>query len=81
MRGRPSKLNDGDKLEMRFQREAGISIDRIRSMWGLSRRRVLEILAELRAKLGPEKFSAHRRQFVRAPKCGNSVLTSESEST
>lgn len=65
MRGRPTNIREIDKFEMRLAREAGISIDDIGGMWKIGKRRVHEILAELRVKFGPEKMPTHKRQLVR----------------
>lgn len=64
-RGRPTNIRELDKFEMRLTREAGVSIDTIGSMWKIGRRRVHEILAEQRAKFGPEKMPQHKRHLVR----------------
>ena len=65
MRGRPNKLSPADKHELRRYREAGVSIARLAAMWQLSTTRVYEILAELRAKLGPEQLPEHKRTLAR----------------
>jgi hypothetical protein len=65
MRGRPTSIRELDKFEMRLAREAGISIDCIAGMWHIGKRRVHEILAELRAKFGAEKLPQHKRHLVR----------------
>lgn len=65
MRGRPPRLSQTQKLELRLYREAGASITRLCEMWKLSRSRVHEILAEQRERLGPEKLPEHKRQSVR----------------
>jgi hypothetical protein len=64
-RGRPGKLSAADKHELRRYREAGVSIARLADMWHLSTTRVYEILAELRAKLGPERLPEHKRTLAR----------------
>ena len=63
--GRPSKLSDADKHEVRRYREAGVSIARLASMWQVSTTRVYEILAEQRAKFGPEQLPKDKRHLVR----------------
>lgn len=55
-RGRPSKLRPVDKFEMRQYREVGMSIAQCMTFFKVSRATVLRSLAELRAKLGPEKL-------------------------
>jgi chromosome segregation and condensation protein ScpB len=64
-RGRPSKLNDAEKHEMRRYREAGVSIANLAGMWKMSTTRVYKILAEQRAKFGPEKLPDHKRHLAR----------------
>ena len=64
-RGRPSRLSDADKHELRRYREAGVSIARLASMWRISTTRVYEILAEQRAKFGPEQLPAAKRHLAR----------------
>lgn len=65
MRGRPPKLSQTDKHELRRYREAGVSIARLAAMWGMSTARVYQILAEQRERLGPEQLPAHRRTLAR----------------
>lgn len=64
-RGRPPRLSDADKHELRRYREAGVSIARLASMWHISTTRVYEILAEQRAKFGPEQLPEGKRQLAR----------------
>lgn len=63
--GRPSKLSDADKHEVRRYREAGVSIQRLAAMWQVSMTRVYEILAEQRVKFGPEQLPKDKRHLVR----------------
>lgn len=64
-RGRPSRLSDAEKHELRRYREAGVSIARLASMWRISTTRVYEILAEQRAKFGPERLPENKRRLAR----------------
>ena len=64
-RGRPSRLSEADKHELRRYREAGVSIARLASMWKVSTTRVYEILAEQRAKFGPEQLPQDKRHLAR----------------
>ncbi len=63
--GRPPKLSEADKHELRRYREAGVSISRLAGMWQLGTRRVLQILAEQRAKFGPEQLPEDKRHLGR----------------
>lgn len=65
MRGRPPRLTVADMHELRRYREAGVSIERLATMFKVSKRRVFEILAALRVIHGPEEMPAHKRQLVR----------------
>jgi len=64
-RGRPSSLSLADKHELRRYRESGASIARLAGMWGLSTKRVYEILAEMRERLGPEQLPPEKRRLAR----------------
>lgn len=64
-RGRPPRLSVADQHELRRYREAGVSIARLADMWHIGQRRVLEILAEQRAKFGPEVLPREKRHLVR----------------
>lgn len=64
-RGRPSDIGFAEKHEIRRYREAGISIARLSAMWHKSPRRIHEILAEMRKRLGPEQMPSHKRHLVR----------------
>lgn len=63
--GRPSRLSEGDKHEVRRYRESGVSIARLALMWEVSTTRVYEILAEQRAKFGPEQLPKDRQRLAR----------------
>jgi hypothetical protein len=65
MRGRPPRLKDADKHELRRYREAGVSIARLAAMWSMSTTTVYQILAEQRAKFGPEKLPDNKRHLAR----------------
>jgi hypothetical protein len=64
-RGRPCKLSVAEQHELRRYREAGVSIARLASMWRISTTTVHQILAEQRAKFGPEQLPEGRRQYAR----------------
>lgn len=66
MRGRPAKLSPADQHELRRYREAGVSIQRLAGMWKISMATVYNILADQRAKFGPEQLPQHKRHLVRA---------------
>jgi hypothetical protein len=63
--GRPSRLSEADKHEVRRYRESGVSIARLAAMWSVSTTRVYEILAEQRAKFGPEQLPKERQRLAR----------------
>lgn len=65
MPGRKPALTDREKFEVRLNREAGIPVEICAQMAGVSRATAMRVLAELRAKLGPEKVPARRRHRVR----------------
>lgn len=65
VRGRPCKLSQADKHELRRYREAGVSIARLASMWHLAPTTVHKILAELRTRLGPEELPADKKHLAR----------------
>lgn len=65
MRGRPTKLCPADRHELRRYREAGVSIQRLAAMWSVSTATVYNILAEQRAKFGPEQLPHDKRHLVR----------------
>lgn len=64
-RGRPCKLSPADQHELRRYREAGVSIARLASMWGIAQTTVYQILADQRAKFGPEKLPKEKQYLVR----------------
>ena len=64
-RGRPCKLSQTEKHELRRYREAGVSIARLASMWHLAPTTVHKILAELRERLGPEQLPADKKHLAR----------------
>lgn len=64
-RGRPPLFRQSEEFEIRLYREAGASIARLAEMWSTSPRRIHEILARQRARLGPEKLPQHKRHLVR----------------
>lgn len=64
-RGRPSRLSDRDKNELRRYREAGVSIARLAGMWHIATGTVYKILAEQRAKFGPEELPKEKRHLAR----------------
>jgi hypothetical protein len=64
-RGRRPKLSAADQHELRRYREAGVSIAHLASMWRISKTTVFEILADQRAKFGPEIVHETRRRRVR----------------
>jgi len=68
-RGRPSKLKPVEKFEMRQYREVGMSITQCMAFFKVSRTTVLRTLAELRARLGPEKLA---RKHLARSHCGTS---------
>lgn len=66
MRGRPPKLTPVDEEELWQCRCAGVSVTRLMAMWGLSRRRMQEILAKRRSIHGVEQMPETKRHLVRA---------------
>lgn len=80
-RGAPPSLTVRDKFYARQLREDGVSVKDVAKYMGVSVATLMRGLAELRAKLGPEKFRAngHRaRSFVRTRTLPESqVRTSE----
>ena len=66
MRGRPSKLCAADQHELRRYREAGVSIQRLASMFNVSMATVYNILADQREKFGPEQLPHDKRHLARA---------------
>jgi Helix-turn-helix domain of resolvase len=64
-RGRPCKLSMAEKHELRRYREAGVSIARLAAMWKLAPTTVHKILAEMRARLGPEELPADKKHLAR----------------
>ena len=56
-RGRPSPLSIRDRFELRQLREAGVSVKDAAAYKGVSVATAMRALAELRRKLGPEKFT------------------------
>lgn len=64
-RGRPNKLSPGDGHELRRYREAGVSIQRLASMFNISMATVYNILAEQREKFGPEQLPYDKRHLAR----------------
>lgn len=76
-RGRPCKLSMAEKHELRRYREAGVSIARLASMWKLAPTTVHKILAEMRARLGPEELPAGKKHLARR----HLFISSKSEQT
>lgn len=66
MSGRPRLLTDREKFEIRLNREAGIPVNICAQMAECSRATAMRALAELRAKLGPEKVPRRKRHLVRS---------------
>ena len=64
-RGRPQALSPADQHELRRYREAGVSIRRLASMWNISMTTVYQILADQRAKFGPEQLPKDKRYLAR----------------
>lgn len=64
-RGRPCKLTATERHELRRYREAGVSIARLASMWHVSTTTVHQILADQRAKFGPEQLPDDKRHLAR----------------
>lgn len=60
-RGPAPTLTARDKFEIRQLRESGVSIKDAASYKGVSIATAMRALAELRAKLGPEKLPNERR--------------------
>ncbi len=60
-RGRKATLRPVDVFEGRLMREAGMSVNDTAKYLGVSRATLLRALADLRAKLGPEKLPNGRR--------------------
>lgn len=58
-------MSEADKHEVRRYREAGVSIANLASMWHVSTTRIYEILAEQRAKFGPEQLPKHKKHLAR----------------
>ena len=56
-RGRPSPLSVRDRFELRQLREAGVSVRDAAAYFHVSVATAMRALADLRAKLGPEKFA------------------------
>ena len=65
MRGRKPKLSPAEKHELRRYRESGVPIARLAKMWEISTTTVHQILAEQRAKFGPEQLPEGKRQLAR----------------
>lgn len=66
MAGRPRRLTDREKFEIRLNREAGIPVNICAQMAECSRATAMRALAELRLKLGPEKVPVRKRHLVRS---------------
>lgn len=64
-RGRPCKLSPAEQHELRRYREAGVSIARLASMWHIAQTTVYQILADQRAKFGPEQLPKEKQYLVR----------------
>lgn len=75
-RGRPCKLSQADQHELRRYREAGVSIERLASMWSISKATVYQILADQREKLGPEQLPKEKRHLTRRHLYGQVVQSS-----
>ena len=56
-RGKPPALTTREKFELRLNREAGVPVKDCAKYAGVSVATAMRALAELRAKLGPEKFA------------------------
>jgi predicted DNA-binding protein YlxM (UPF0122 family) len=79
--GRPPRLSEREKHELRLYREAGVSIAHLAGMWHVSTKTVYDILAELRAKLGPERLPAHKQHLARKQLYSQSVPQDAPEET
>lgn len=64
-RGRPQKVCQADKHEMRRYREAGVPIKDLAKMWNIAETTVCAILRGLRKQLGPEKLPEHKKHLAR----------------
>lgn len=56
-RGRPSPLSIRDRFELRQLREAGVPVKEAAAYFNVSVATAMRALADLRRKLGPEKFT------------------------
>jgi hypothetical protein len=67
---RAPALRPVDRMEMRLMRESGVELKDCASYFGVSVATACRVLADLRKKLGPEKFKGsqarHAEQRARA---------------
>jgi hypothetical protein len=63
--GRTKLLKQGEKFELRLNREAGIPVKICAQMAGCSLSTAMRALAELRVLMGPEKLPARKRHLAR----------------
>jgi len=64
-RGRPLKVSQADRHEIRRYREAGVAINRLAQMWNVTDTTIYQILRELRAQLGPEQLPDDKKHLAR----------------
>jgi IS30 family transposase len=64
-RGPKEKLSLQEKHELRRYREAGVSINRLACMWGVSKTTVYQALRELVRQLGPERLPDDKKHLAR----------------
>lgn len=58
-------LRPVDKMEMRLMREAGVRVKDCAGYFGVSVPTAMRALAELRRRLGPEKFTGTQARFAK----------------
>jgi predicted DNA-binding transcriptional regulator YafY len=63
--GRKKTMRPSDAFEMRLMREAGVSVRECAGYFGVSEATAMRELAQLREKMGPEKFK-RRGHLARA---------------
>lgn len=70
-------LTDRDKYEIRLNREAGIPVKECAALAGVSVATAMRALADLRRKLGPEKFARNGHRARSYLTTGSQVRSSE----
>lgn len=79
MAGRKAIMKPADRMELRLMREAGAPIKEAAAYFNVSVATAMRVLADLRMKLGPEKFrTRERRQLARSHLYTSQNLSSDS---